>query len=73
MHQRQAEVAARDLGYGAGGGLQDAQAVAMPGCCVGFVNADRGRSPPPAGQKNSPVRVERGCVCLLACIIPDFR
>lgn len=56
MNQCQAEVAARDLGYGAGGGLQDAQAVAMPGCCVGFVNADRGRSPPSAGQNESAVR-----------------
>lgn len=53
MHQRQAEVAACDLRYGAGGRLEDAQAVAMPGCCIGFVNADRWRSPPFAGHKES--------------------
>ena len=53
MNQRQAEVAACDLRYGAGGRLEDAQAVAMTGCCIGFVNADRGRSPPPKGHKES--------------------
>ncbi len=53
MDQRQAEVAACDLCYGAGGGLEDAQTVAMPGCRIGFIYADRGRSPPPAGHKES--------------------
>ena len=51
MRQRQAEVAARDLRYRAGGGLEDAQAVAVPGCCVGFIDADRGRSPPSGKAK----------------------
>ena len=46
MDQRQAEVAARDLRYRAGGWLEDTQSVAMPVRFVGFVNADRGRSPP---------------------------
>lgn len=53
MHQRQAEVAARDLRYSAGRRLEDAQAVAMPECRVGFINADHRRSPPPAGHKES--------------------
>ena len=49
MYQRQAEVAARDLGDFAGGGLQDAQAVAVPIRFIGFIDADRGWSPPPKG------------------------
>lgn len=53
MHQRQAEVAARDFRYRAGGRLQDAQAIAVPGCRIGFVNADRGWSPPPEWHKES--------------------
>jgi hypothetical protein len=46
MNQRQAEVAARDLRYRAGGRLEDAH-------FVGFVDTDRGRSPPPEGHKES--------------------
>ena len=53
MDQHQAEVAARDLRYRAGGRLQDAQAVAVPVRFVGFIDADRGRSPPLAGHKES--------------------
>ena len=59
MNQRQVEVAARDLRYGAGGRLEDAQAVAAPARFVGIINADRGRSPPSAGYKESAVRGER--------------
>ena len=59
MRQRQAEVTARDLCYGAGGRLEDAQAIAAPVSFVGFIDTDRGRSPPPAGDKESAVRYER--------------
>ena len=37
MDQRQAKVAARNLRYRAGGRLEDAQAIAMPVCFVGFI------------------------------------
>ena len=59
IRQRQAEVTARDLCYGAGGRLEDAQAIAAPVSFVGFIDTDRGRSPPPAGDKESAVRYER--------------
>ena len=62
MDQRQAEVAARDLFHRVGGRLQDAQAVAVPVCFVGFINADRGRSPPPEGYKESASRRDAGRV-----------
>ena len=56
MHQRQAEVAARDLYHRAGGRLQDAQAIAVPGRSIGFTDADRGQSPPSDVHKESVVR-----------------
>ena len=59
VNERQAEVAARDLRYRAGGRLEDAQPVAAPSRFVGFINADRERSPPSAGYKESAVRGER--------------
>ena len=56
MHQRQAEVAARDLCHRAGGRLQDAQAIAVPGRSIGFIDADRGQPPPSEVHKESVVR-----------------